>query len=591
VDVRHDRLRELVSRNIDDDTRRRHHLALAAVFEAREGKPEVIATHYQGAGELPRAARYWLAAADDSAKALTFHKAADFYNRALKRAQLEPAERRRVELRRAEMLAYAGEGGLAAQLYLTIAHGVSREEAIELRRRAAEQLLLSGRIQEGLRVIEEVLRATRLPRTRSGKRAIPSLVVGRVRLRLRGLRYRLRAEADLPREELARLDVAWTIACSMGFVDYIRGADFQNRHLLLALRAGEPRRLMRALALEALNAAAPARGSRRRTDLLLRVSESLVDKTPDRDNALGLLSLARGVAAYLHSDTKQAVIHCNEAVETLAARCAGAVWERVTAQRFLIAALFNSGQLGRLSEVVPPLLAEAEGTANLYAKQFFRGGYSVATWLVRDDVAEARRQLALAADEWRSETYQLPEYNRLVGQTYIDLYDGEPERAAAAMHHHWRHVEEAQLLRIAIVRVQMWHLRAAASVAAAAAAACRGEVIAAEHFRNDARKSVAVLRRDPLRRAHPLAALVDAAISLADGRRREAQAKLEHAAESFDEQGMLLYAAAARLRMGEVSRTDVGRDLAARARERFVAQKILDPAKMCTMLAPGFLEA
>jgi serine/threonine protein kinase len=587
VDMRHDRLRELVSRSLDDGTRRQHHLSLAAVLEASGGKPEQVATHYQGAGELVRAAWHWLAAAEESAKALVFRKAADFYERALRRAELDPAARNEVRLRRAQMLAYAGEGELAAQVYLATAVESPRDRAIELRRRAAEQLLLSGRIEDGMRVMQEVLLATRIPLGLPGKRAIPSLLLGRARLRLRGLRYQARSEAELSTDELSRLDVAWTMACSMGFVDYIRGADFQNRHLLLALRAGEPRRLGRALALEALNAAAPGRGARQRTDLLLKASSNLVEQTTDRDWSLGLLSLARGVAAYLHCDTEEAVVHCSSAVETLTTRCAGAIWERVTAQRFLIASLFHAGQLARLDSIVRPLLAEAEATANLYARQFFRSGYSIASWLVRDEVDEARRQLALAADEWRSPSYQLPEYNRLISQTYIDLYAGDAERAAATVREHWPAMHEAQLPRIGIVRVQMWQLRGATALAAAADLSRRGNVNAAARLRSDARHCAIKLSRDRSPRAQPMAALLRAACDWGGGREADTRRHLSLAADGFERQGMHLFAASARCQLGALAGAERS-TVESAAWQRFRAEGVVRPDKMLRTLAPGF---
>lgn len=589
VDMRHDRLREVVTRSIDDDRRKKHHLSLAAVLEAAGGKPEEIATHYQGAGELSRAAWHWLAAGDDSAKALAFKKAAEFYERALRRAALDPAMRKDVLLRRAQMLAYSGEGPLAAEVYLSAAGESAYYGAIDLRRRAAEQLLLSGRIDEGMRVMADVLTATRMPLGQRGKRALPSLVLGRIRVGLRGLRYRVRSEAELSTLDLMRLDVAWTMACSMGFVDYIRGADFQNRHLLLALRAGEPRRLGRALALEALNAAAPGRGARRRTDLLLQASSLLVDQAPDRDWALGLLSLARGVAAYLHCDTEEAVTHCSSAVETLTTRCAGAIWERVTAQRFLIASLFHAGEFARLNLTVPPLLAEAEATANLYARQFFRSGYSIASWLVRDEVAEARRQLALARDEWRSVNYQLPDYNRLISQTYIDLYAGEGERAAATIREQWPIIKEAQLLRIGIVRVQLWQLRGATALAAATDLARRGDAATAASLRLEARHCVKKLVADSSPRAQPMAALLSAACDFADGAVATAQRNLQRAADAFERQGMHLFAASARHMLGRVC-GDESSEAAKKARALFAVQGIARPNQMMRMLAPGFPE-
>src|SRR5207248_1449637 len=118
------------------------------------------------------------------------------------------------------------------------------------KRRAAEQLLLSGRIDEGIAVIEDVLRTIGLKLAPTPFRALLSLGLRRVLLRLRGLRYTERPAARLTQAALIRLDVCWSVAVGLGLVDNVRGADYQARHLLLALKVGEPYRVARALALE-----------------------------------------------------------------------------------------------------------------------------------------------------------------------------------------------------------------------------------------------------------------------------------------------------------------------------------------------------
>src|SRR5690349_12818035 len=109
---------------------------------------------------------------------------------------------------------------------------------------------MSGHLESGLRVSEDVLAATGLHKTRSGFAAVVSLALGRLRVRARGLRHELRAESSIPPATLAKVDAAWTIASSFGPVDFFRAAEFQVDHVLLALDAGEPKRLLRALALE-----------------------------------------------------------------------------------------------------------------------------------------------------------------------------------------------------------------------------------------------------------------------------------------------------------------------------------------------------
>src|SRR4030095_1787569 len=83
------------------------------------------------------------------------------------------------------------------------------------------------------------------------RRALLSLVLRRLQIRLRGFNFTERKASEIPEAELFRIDICWAVAAGLGAVDLIRGADFQSRHLLLALGAGEPFRAARALAFEA----------------------------------------------------------------------------------------------------------------------------------------------------------------------------------------------------------------------------------------------------------------------------------------------------------------------------------------------------
>ncbi len=588
IDIHHDRIREIIVQGVSDSDRRRHHLNLAAVLEGlSDRKPDVLAAHYHGGGDLARAGRYWIVAGDEAYKALAFRLAADLYEKGVSHAEMTPTELRAVEIRRAEALAYAGKGPAAADAYLATAKTCPDDEAVELRRRAAEQLLLSGHIERGLEVIEQVLRATRMRMPRGGRLALASVVFGRTVVRVRGLRHVPRHPSDLSREEIARLDASWTIACSLALLDPVRGADFQCKHLLLALRAGEPHRLLRALTLEASYTATPGGGSERRTADLLNVADKLVKRSDDY-GAISLLCLARGIASYLQGRIDTALTHCEEALRILNERCAGAVWETMSAQRFVIASLFFLGRLRRLSEFVPPLLADAEGTGNLYATMCFRSAYSTLAWLVADDVREARHQLERAAAEVKSSEFQLAHYNLLLGQTYLDLYTGDVERAHARIREQWSKLERAQLLRIGVIRVQLWQLRAACDSSAADVIEGRGQKAHARNLRRDARKLAARLRRDRITRAAPLAELVDAALDAAEGKRESAEGRLQRSIDDFEKLGLTLFAAAARVRLGELRGGALGKKLAESAQAAFDREGVVNLRGILSVLAPGF---
>jgi predicted ATPase len=138
IDVLHDRIREIIVLSVATAPKRQHHLALArALTIAAETKPHVLATHYQAAGELGEAGRYWIAAGNQAFQALAFGQAADFYELGASQAPLDPSARHALELRHAESLAAAGKGALAAEAYLAAAEKRTGAEAHELQRRAA----------------------------------------------------------------------------------------------------------------------------------------------------------------------------------------------------------------------------------------------------------------------------------------------------------------------------------------------------------------------------------------------------------------------------------------------------------------------
>jgi hypothetical protein len=588
IDVLHDRIREIIVQSVGAAPKREHHLALArALILDPQTKPHVLATHYQAGGELPEAGRHWIAAGDQAFRALAFSQAADFYALGASQAPLEPNARNALVLRRAEALASAGKGALAAESYLALAQESAGAEALELQRRAAEQLLLSGHLERGLAVIEQVLRSLGMRQTRTGHRGFLSILVGRLRVRTRGLRYQARSESEIPEKELARVDASWSIACSLGVTDFVRGADFQNDHLLLALNAGEPRRLLRALTLEISYGATPGVGSERRTNTLLGLADELA-KGVDSDNATALAQLSRGIAAYLQGRVGASLAYCEEAVGVLSQRCVGAVWETVTAQRFMIASLFALGRFRDLANLVPPFVAEAEIQGNLYAASYFRTSYSNTAWLVGDDTAEAARQLARAQEEWTAAGTQLPHCWLLVGQSNLGFYSGDGEGTWARICERWPQLQAAHFFHVGVLRVQLWYLRSASAALLAEQLGRKGQRARAAELWLESRRCAKQLAREPIGSAAPLAGLLEASADMGERLVEQARARLSESARRFDDQGHRLYAAAARARLAALTSGKDGDLLRSSAHAAFQQESVQNTRKMLDLLAPGF---
>jgi hypothetical protein len=588
VENHHDRVREIVVQTLDETARRRCHLSLARALETwHESKSELIALQYEGAGELESAGRHWLSAADQAARSLAFDHAAELYARGIAQASLTSIERRALEVRRAEALGHAGNGPAAADAYLAAAATAAQGEALELERRAAEQLLLTGHLDRGLAVMQAVLGVVGIHKRLAGPPSLASLVFGRLRLKWRRLSHTRRTENELSRQTLARIDACSTLASSLGVIDPIRGADLQALHLRLALAAGEPRRTLRALTLEASYTSTAGIGARRHTAEVLALADELAREVSD-PFAQGLLRLAHGIAAYLEGRNETALGELALALDVLRSKCPGAVWETVTAHRFSIASLFWLGRFKRLREVVPPLLAEADGSGHLYATMCFRTAYSWAAWLAHGDLAEAQEQTRLASSEWRASGYQLSHCNVLIANSYIDLYAGENERAYQRLLEEWPRLEASHYLRIGVLRAQLWKLRAVTALASADALQTRGQGSRASELRADARLNAKRLRGEPFGRAQAFGAMVDGALARSAGDGVNARRDLERALSRFEEQEMSLFAAAARGHLGMLVGGTEGGALLDRALSAFKEQEVLEPAKMMRMLVPGF---
>ena len=505
----------------------------------------------------------------------------------LSHAIVDSAERRALQVRRAEALAYAGRGPSAAEVYLEVAATSDREQGLEFRRLAAEQLLLSGHLDRGLHLIGGVLQSLGMHEVDRRPRDLLAMARARLRVRVRGLRHVARTESTVPREELAQLDASWTLSCSLSLVDPVRGAAFQSRHLLMALNAGEPRRLLRALTLELSYAATPGVGSERRTAHILGTAHGLVRMHSD-DAALALLSLARGIASYLQGRVASALTNCEEALKLLSERGVGRGLGEAQRPAF------------RDRVAVLPGPAPAPRRVRRPGPRGGRGHpqplrHDVLSLLLRHrrlagarPVDEARRQIDRSREEWKGAgEAPLFLYNLLIGELFVDFYAGNAQAALDRLDAQRPQLAQAHLLRIGVLRVQLWHLRAAA-LCQVASDLPPTESSRAKALRREARGIAKRLRADPIKRAVALGELVDAAVDRSEGRLRSARRRLRRCVATFDRLGMRLFAAASLVRLGEMTRDGTGNALVRAGLATFESEGVVNAARMIDLLAPGF---
>jgi hypothetical protein len=581
MELYHDRIRETIVARLDSRERAAIHGRLARTLQAVSGvDPEVLGIHFEGAGEPVKASHYYTLAAAGAGETLAFDRSARLYQKALQLHTPEGDEGRRLRARLALALANAGRGAEAAREYLAAAAVAGPDEALDLKRSAADQFLFSGHIDEGLAVLREVLADLRLSMPPSPLRALWGLLWRRAFLRLRGLRFRLRLERDIPPEELRLIDACWAANLSLGLVDPIQGHYLQTRHLLLALRAGEPARVARALVTEAVGLASTGNAGVRRARPILCAAEELVRQI-DEPYARGFTLLMRGVIAGMAGRWRLCHDLCNQAEEYFRASCTGVTFELDTAVRFSLGSLRYLGEIAELQCRLPLTVREARERGDLYgemntalAAPFLR--------LAEDDPVAARNELRQSTERWSRPGFDMQRLFCLRDEGQIDLYLGDPRAAWDRLCAQRGMLARSLLLRVQQLRIFMYHIRAQVAVAVAATAANPGPFLKA------AERDCRLLEREVNPWATGIASLVRAGVAALRRDRPRAIVLLRAAAERLEALDLHMEAAAARRRLGGLLSGEEGRGLIEQADAELRNRGIVSAARMTAMLASGF---
>ncbi len=581
IETYHDRIRETVVAAMPADTIRERHQRLARALEASDrADPESLAIHLHGAGDVVRGSEFAVQAAQQAAETLAFERAAALYRFAID--GLPPEEIARLELhtRLGEALANAGRGAEAAEEYLIAAEDARAADALELKRRAAEQLLRAGYADRGLEALRDVLQVVGITMPRSPRGALASLLYHRARLRLRGFRFRERDTSQIAAEELTRIDTCWSAAAGLGMMDTISGADFQTRSLLLALQAGEPYRIARALAFEVTFVAIEGQRAWRRTQRIIARARELAERV-GHPHALGLVVFSSAMADYQAGHWKSAFAGFEKCAAIWRERCTGVNYEISGAQRFAVDALHNLGEIKELCRRVPRYLRDAQRRGNLYVAADMRTGLPNLAWLATDDPEGARREAQLGIERWSRHGFHLQHYYDALARSNIDLYTGDGPAADARITGIWRQLERSFLLRVQAVRVEALFLAGRTAIAAAAATRDNRDL------QRKAGRIAGKLERESTPAAPVLAGTLRAGLATLAGLPEQAAELYSTAAIGYDGTDMRLYAAIARRRCGQLVGGSEGAEMVSAADDWMASEKIVAPERMTELCAPA----
>lgn len=581
VELYHDRIREALASQISDDERRLVHLRLARTFERlRPDDSESLLEHFLGADHPTEAATHAARAARHAVRTLAFDRAALLYKRALELAPRGAPERGPIQAELAEALTNSGRMAEAARAFWVAAGLVEPVQALEYRRRAAEQFLMGGHSDEGLAVLAGVLQGVGLTMPSGPRHAVLLFLLLRLRLALRGFRYTERRTEDVPLEELRQIDICWAGSAGLGLTETIRAAYFQSLHMLLALRAGEPHRISRAFAVETSFTATGGGKARKRTALWRQRASDLAQRLAD-PQAVGRAGMTDGIAACLSGEWRRSAKLCEDAEQLLLQHPKGMMWELAAARNFWVSSTAYLGDVAALSRRVPVLLRDARERGNLYVSTQLRLR-GIILWLARNQADEGRDEVDDAVAGWSKSSYFVQHLNGMNARLQVDLYSQDSEGAWRRLVEGWKPLTRSLLMRVQILRVESVFLRARTALVRMA----QGREVAA--MTREVERAARRLAHERTAWTDPIALQVKAALARLRGDDERARTQLSAAWRGFEACDMALFAAAAQWRLGELTGGTEGAALVKAANATFAAQSVVDPGRLTALLAPGF---
>lgn len=583
IEVYHDRIREVVSTSLPADQLTACHGRIARTLAgAGDQDAEALAVHYFAASEHRLAARYAEEAAERATRTLAFDRAARMFQMVIDLESDRSGESRSIVAKLAQALANAGRGKEAAERFLQAAGQADGAQALEFKRQAAEQLLLTGHLAEGLSVVDDILRVMKVSAPKTPWGSLLSLLFRRALLRLRGLNFRTRSIDTIPRDELVRIDTYFSLSRGLGLVDTWRGVDFQTRYLLAALSAGEPARIAMGIASEAAYRAADGVSARSVIEKLVAKASELAIAT-DNVQARAFSMLTHGIAKALLGDFVEAEPLCDAAADELRERCAGVVWERDNAALFGAYSRLHIGKLNEIRARLPAALTDMRARGDLYGEVSLRVLVAWFICLADDDAEGAHQELDVLDKRWYQERWLIQHGWQAIHGTEVCLYQGNTEKAYATILGAWPGLKRSLSLRTESVRVRAINCRARAALALACTRTGheRTQLVA------EARKLTRALGKERWALARGYSLALRAALAHNEKQAVECVELLHAAEQEFEQKGARLYAWSCRARRGQLGGNEAGTALFAAALDQLRTEGIKQPARMLRVFTPG----
>jgi hypothetical protein len=411
--------------------------------------------------------------------------------------------------------------------------------------------------------------------------SIVAMIAIRLLIRLRGMRWQQRREGDLATGTIRKLDLLWSGASVFFVVNPVFGTYLQARHMLGALRAGEPLRLALSIgqgaSYECLGGTPYYHVGRKLLNLAERIAQPFEDA-----HVSALITVDWVFLDFLCGRIGEGLVHSRKAVRELRELGSEQSWEGSTAKLGLIWFLGWGGRIQEMTALVPSVLNEARSRGDVYTFVVIRCcAMSHLANLAADDPDRALEEMKEALNEWSQARYDAPRLCAIYAAVECQLYAGHIDAARRRVLDEWPVLKHSLLARkCQFFQVMLSYMRARTAFAS--------WILRRDDFAlmRETQSFISLLQgaRSPLGTA--LSELLLAAIAAAEGQVAQALDLLAGAEAILSENGYRLLAIAASRRRGELEgKVGIGRIEAADKLMR--SESILRPDRMTTMFLPG----
>lgn len=583
IEFTHSEVRRVVLARLSAAQQCELHSLLAKSLDVATIPAMVMAFHYEGAGNVEKAAHFYEVAADNAVNVCADDMAARGYRKALELTpDLDEQKSTTLWERLADALWFSGQTIAAGDACLTLARRTTGRRSAHFQEKAAHAYLRGGYVDAAVAGLRQVLEQAGVPFPESRAGVLLRLGWRKTMQSLSPELPTFTPEKRMDEDLVHRIDLSWAMIGGLGNLDPLLGAYYQQEHLKLALSSGDPLRAARALAAEAAFIAAEGAQNTPTVMGLLDRARQLVEAHEAPAYWHGILSMLRGESAFFRGDFRVAGEALAHAEMVFSEQCVGVVWELLATQFYQLYALFFLGRFRELRMKEARARRFARSRGDVHALSMLRS-IRVSIALADGDPNRAIEELTIADQKWAVPGLHLHHVIDTRLRSEIDLYLGRAEAADARAQSELRPLLSSTLNQIQFVRIEAIHLQARCALAAMRPDAKD------QKRRKIVERAISDLQDEPCAWARALATLLEAGLAARARDKAAAARKLDVATKQFEALGMSIHEAVARRRRSEIDLAP-GSAVPLAVIDRFLIEHhgVRSPAQVAAMLAPGF---